>query len=96
MSTIACATMLLLMISSSSCSSVSATLLPTLENRTLWFDPDRPGLFYNHYVCVKKKLLGGCKDWQLETDRYDLTDPAVRKQLIDMGFVAKVRDKKSP
>lgn len=29
----------------------------------------------------------------MKTDYYDLTDAAVRKQLIDMGFVGRVRDK---
>ena len=30
---------------------------------------------------------------EMVKDTYDLTDPLVRKGLIDMGFVAKVRSK---
>lgn len=57
---------------------------------------DRPGLFYNHHECVKKNILGGCKQWQLKTDYYDLTKAEVRKELIDMGFVGVVRDRVLP
>lgn len=47
-------------------------------------------LIYHQEECVRK-ALGIC--WKYETKKYsyDLTNKEVRKQLIDMGFVAKVR-----
>lgn len=70
---------------SSGCS--AAPLAPKLEDRRLRLVPDKAALYYEHERCVKK-FLGICtkKEWQV--DVYDLTDPTVRKQLIDMGFTA--------
>lgn len=33
---------------------------------------------------IKKK----CKEWKI--DKYDLTDPAIRRKLIDIGFTLRV------
>jgi len=41
-----------------------------------------------------KKVLGICIKTAMKMDAYDLTDPVVRKQLIDMNFVATVEKKK--
>lgn len=66
--------------------------VPQLEDRTLRFSPDRPALEEQHRVCTKK-ILFICIDSEMQKNIYDLTDPVIRKQLIDMGFVAIVRKK---
>jgi len=96
MSTIGYGIMLCLMTSNLSCASASEILVPTLENRTLWIDPDRAGFFYNHEECKKRGVFGNCREWETKTDFYDLTNPAVRKELIDTGFVAITRRKRLP
>lgn len=50
------------------------------------------GFEYKYPECVKK-FLGMCREEIIKTDYYDLSDPVMRKQLIDMGFVLVVRDK---
>jgi len=42
--------------------------------------------------CVKK-FWGMCTKKELKRWVWDLSKPEVRKQLIDMGFIAKVRAK---
>ena len=77
----------LLLLSLLSLSCASKTVIPNLEYRTLYIDPDKPGLFYNY--CVKRAWLGDrCKKWQ--RDEYDLTDKKMREKLINMGFKLKV------
>lgn len=61
-----------------------------LENRVLWFHPDKPALFYNHVVCTKKGIFGQCKATEVVPEYFDLTDPAVRQKIIDTGFIALV------
>lgn len=74
-----------------SCASTDI-VVPTLRYRVLEIDLEHPGAFkYQYHVCAKK-LLGFCRDWQLVTDRYDLNDIAVRKELNAMNFVLRVRD----
>lgn len=34
-----------------------------------------------------------CFTYEMRKDSYDLRDDATRKQLVDMGFIMKVRDK---
>lgn len=65
---------------------------PTLELRELRLSPDFPGFVYQYELC-EKKFLGICtkKVWKIE--KFDLTDAVVRKQLVDMGFTARVREK---
>lgn len=53
---------------------------------------DRPGLEYRFNVCVKR-TLGFCRKTEVQYERFDLTDPAVRQRLVDMGFVAMVEPK---
>lgn len=67
-------------------------LLPRLENRVLEISLDSPSLFYAYKVCVKT-VLGICLKEEIHKDVYDLTDPAIRKQLKDMGFWALVTRK---
>lgn len=74
-----------------SCASLLTQSQVALENRTLRFSLDGPALVYDYDVCVQRILW--CVKTELRRDRYDLTDPVVRKTLIDMGFVARVRPK---
>lgn len=86
------ALMLLWIASSSSCASSAEASLPRLELRTLRLRKDRPALEYAWRECAKKGLFG-CSQWVQKTEVYDLTDPKIRAQLVDMGFVMKVREK---
>lgn len=83
--------MLFLITSTSSCATSQLDLAPRLENRTLRISPDFAGFEYQYEVCVRD-LLFICMKKQMKKDTYDLTKPEVRKQLIDMGFVGKVRE----
>jgi hypothetical protein len=65
---------------------------PDLGNRTLRISLDLPGFEYQYEICIKK-FLGVCVKHAMTKDIYDLRDEAIRKKLIDMGFVAKVREK---
>jgi hypothetical protein len=47
---------------------------------------------YQYEICAHR-VLGICTSTKMWKDTYDLTDPAVRKHLIDIGFVLRVRDK---
>jgi hypothetical protein len=76
---------------SSSCSSLPNNSPPTLSRRKLDISAKIPGLEYYWQECTKK-FLGSCRKWETKIEYYDLTDPAVRQKLIDMGFVAKVRE----
>lgn len=66
---------------------------PALENRTLRISAGLAGLEYQWRVCTKTGLFGRCKEWGKKTEFYDLTDPKTREKLINMGFVAKVKEK---
>lgn len=74
-----------------SCASLGLLSPPELLNRTLRFSLDRPALEYQYWTCVKR-FLGFCTRQEIKKDTYDLSDEKVRRQLIDMGFVAHVRD----
>lgn len=89
------ALMLCLTILNSSCAFSQQPSLPRLENRTLRISPKVPGFEYTWREC-KVGLFGNCRKWELHTEYYDLTDPVVKKQLIDMNFVGRVRDKILP
>jgi len=53
-----------------------------------------PGFEYrSDPVCVRKGLFGNCKEEVESIEYYDITDPAVRDQLINMRFVLRVRQK---
>lgn len=84
--------MLLSITWSLSCASQPLDSLPRLENRTLRLSPDIPGFEYQYEECVKKVLFI-CTQTQMKKETYDLRDEVVRRQLIAMGFVAKVREK---
>lgn len=89
--------MLFLMALSLSCASSQLRLPPTLTARTLRISnkADFAGFEYSYEVCAKE-ILGFCRKTEMKTDFYDLKDPVVKKQLQDMGFVLRVRDKIIP
>lgn len=87
--------MLFLTISSSSCATLQQDLPPKLELRTLRLSTKVPGFEYQYEVCTKY-FLGVCTRHNIQVDYYDLSDPKVRDQLINMGFVAMVRQKPTP
>lgn len=73
------------------CASIQADTIPVLSNRTLRISESIPGFTYQYKVCAKK-FIGFCTEHKMQIDVYDLRDPMVRKQLIDMGFVARVKE----
>lgn len=77
------------------CSSLSDLIVPELSKRTLRISVKVPGFEYQYEVCVKH-FLGMCAKKQWQIDYYDLTNQDTKKQLMDMGFVAKVREKIIP
>lgn len=81
-----------LMLLSSSCASWLLASPPSLELRTLRLSLEIPGFEYQYEVCVKK-ILGICTKSEMKKEVYDLRDAEVRKQLVAMGFVARVREK---
>lgn len=46
--------------------------------------------------CTSRGLFGRCRKWERQIEYFDLTDTAVRDQLINMGFVLRVREKVAP
>lgn len=85
-------TTLFLILSNSSCASLLLDLPPTLAQRTLRLSRDAPVLEYQYQACVQK-FLGLCTKSEMHKDVYDLRDDATRRQLVDMNFVLKVREK---
>lgn len=80
----------------SGCASFAIASLQPLEQRVLDISLDRPALEYRHWECVEwhwPRTLDWCKRTEMRTEYYDLTDPAVRQKLVDMGFVAMVEPK---
>lgn len=74
------------------CSSIALpSQPPQLKQRTLRLSLETVSLEYKYEVC-NKKLIGICVSKKWVIDYYDLTKKEVRKELIDMGFVFKVRD----
>ena len=86
------ATMLCLITLSLNCASLQAVSPPQLENRTLRLSLDVPGFEYQYEVCAAH-FLGICTKHEMKKEIYDLRDPEMRKKLIDMGFVARVKEK---
>lgn len=82
--------MLFLISSSLNLSCSALPLAPPLNQRTLEINPEKPGLIYRWKECVHKIIW--CVKYEDRVDEYDLTDPLIRQQLFDMGFVLKVRE----
>lgn len=80
----------------SGCASLAIPPVPTLQLRTLRISTKVPGFEYQYEVCVKEGLFGNCRQKEMRIEYYDLTVPEVRDKLINMGFVAKVREKVLP
>lgn len=57
--------------------------------------PNFTGFEYQYEICLKE-ILGFCRKREMKIDYYDLADPITKKQLIDMGFILKMRDKVVP
>jgi hypothetical protein len=53
---------------------------------------EKPSLFYHYKEPYDCGAFGAFTCYRDKVDEYDLTDPRVRKHLIDIGFVAKRRD----
>jgi hypothetical protein len=83
---------LFLITSSLSCALLALPSVPKLENRTLRLSHDNASLEYHYFKC-SKSFMGLCVNAQRVDDIYDLSKTDVREQLIDMGFVCKVREK---
>jgi hypothetical protein len=68
--------------------------LPALENRTLRISPDIAGFEYQYEDETKciKKILWVCIEHPMAKEYFDLTNLEMRKKLINMGFVARVRE----
>ncbi len=88
------AIMPLWMILSLSCSSQAIHSQRALNLKTLEISPTVPGFQWSWEECTKR-FLGICRKTELKTEYYDLTDPQIRQKLIDMDFVAKVRNQKA-
>lgn len=75
-----------------SCASLGIASLPALENRTLRISSEIAGFEYQYEAC-DHTVLGFCTRHKMVKETYDLTDPQIRVKLINMGFVARVREK---
>ena len=76
---------LLFLLVSLSCA--SKTIIPTMEKRTLFLDPDKPSIYYN--ICKKRAFFSNkCKRW--EKEEWDLTKKKDREKLINYGFKLRV------
>lgn len=62
-------------------------LPPKLQLRKLRLSQTVPGFEYEYEVC-DKLFLGMCTKHHHVVEYYDLTDPVVKKQLMDANFVA--------
>lgn len=86
------AAMLFLITSALSCASLQIASPPALENRTLRISPAIAGFEYQYEICTKT-VLWICTQHEMKKEFWDLNDVVVRQKLIDMGFVASVREK---
>jgi hypothetical protein len=67
-------------------------IVPPLKDRVLRIAMEKPSLFYHYKEPYDCGAFGAFTCYRDKVDEYDLTDPRVRKHLIDIGFVAKRRD----
>ena len=70
------------------CSSLGSP--PELRDRSLRLSRHAPTLEYQYAECVMR-VLGLCTKTEMKLETWDLTDQRVRDQLIDSGFVMRVR-----
>lgn len=84
-----CLMMLCLTIFVISCAHSAKLLLPKLELRTLRISDEVAGFEYRY--CTKRKIFSKkCKKDHWVTEYYDLTDPAMKLKLKNMGFKLRV------
>lgn len=76
------------------CSSMRE-LPPALDQRTLRISPSIAGLEYQWFECTKK-FLGVCTRTEARLEQYDLNNVETRMQLLNMGFVGRVRERFIP
>lgn len=76
----------------SNCASWGIVSSPALELRELEIDPEAPGAEYWYETC-ESSIIGICVKKKMVRDTYDFNDPAVRRKLIDMGFILRVRNR---
>lgn len=67
-------------------------IVPPLNQRELRISKDKPSLLFNYFTPRKCGVFKLLTCWDHHVDEYDLTDPKIRQNLIDIGFIAKVRD----
>lgn len=86
--------MLILITMSSSCSSLASSSLLPLESRTLDICEDLSGFCYQYNKCTKK-FLGVCTKSEIATEKIEVQfkDQQKARQLFDMNFILKVREK---
>jgi hypothetical protein len=86
--------MLTLMILSSACTSWAKSSLIPLESRTLDICQDLTGFCWQYNRCVKR-FLGICTKSEIAVEKVEVEfkDKIQAKQLYDMNFVLKVREK---
>jgi hypothetical protein len=73
------------------CATSELTRVPALEFRTLRISRDIVGFEYQWEECTAHFIW--CTKKEMQKEYYDLTKKDVREKLINMGFVAKVREK---
>lgn len=73
------------------CSSLALNTPPELRMRTLRISKQVPGFEYQYRECTRK-ILGLCRRWEVRVEYYDLSDEKTRSKLINMGFVARVKE----
>lgn len=86
--------MLISMLLSNACTSLASSSLTPLENRTLDICQDLTGFCWQYNKCVKK-FLGICMKQEVATEKIEVEfkDKVKAKQLYDMNFILKVREK---
>jgi len=76
------------------CSSMR-NMPPALDQRTLRISASIPGLEYQWFECTRR-FLGACTKTEPKVELYDLTNVETRMQLLNMGFVGRVRERLLP
>jgi hypothetical protein len=86
--------MLTLMISSCASNLLASSSLAPLESRTLDICEDLKGFCWQYNKCARR-IIGICTKTIIATERIDVEfkDQVQAKQLFDMNFILKVREK---
>jgi len=86
--------MLISILLNNGCASWASSSLIPLESRTLDICEDLSGFCWQYNKCVKK-FLGICMKQEVATEKIEVEfkDKVKAKQLYDMNFILKVREK---